>query len=645
MNYNFHKINQTVKRQFFLLMLCFVITFLGSFLYFIVLSRIGYFFASGLYINFWISLVIYSYFIINAVYALLLNFRFILVLFQKIRTVDHPIIEADEPQLFELIKEIMDELNLTYLPKIYIKDQIEVEIEYANQMIAIYNPKRYRLLIGLSLFQCLTREEFKAYLKFEMTKLAHPNAMILQRYNALIFSIYGMFLRVEDIDNKKMIWPKLSPRSFFFLAYTYFYILETFTIEVYKKLRAKVQQLNQILTEEEHISYSSDYIRAIYKLDEYYRIHSFTKDFALDNLHHQYNLTNVYGFTQYVLSKSDFKEDLLSEYNNYLEKTKIDASHFENNIERFLRIKAIKNQFDFPITTSHSKNFQLNTGYFYGFTSHKKDGELTTFDLLLDRLKSFQKAKKLPFFFNDLCKFITFDFEALKNTYQSDEIYFCKDSLFDKTRIKLVEDSHVLCRDLELLHNLKDNHFKTIIYNNQSYAKNEINALLDELIVQHHQNLEKIQLYLEELYVYFKTFQVEESKAIVLTLIELKYDLEESHTLADEIHYLKDGIYTEVNDTLVQHLIERFEEKFIPVKACLKKNISHSILSELYTEEIIETIATLISSPIPLYEKGIYFREGFETMMKLNTWNLVIQQDLIHLYTKKYFELNKNLYP
>ena len=645
MNYNFHKINQTVIKQILLLMLCFFLTFIGSFIYFIVLSRIGYAIASGLYINFWISLVIYSYFIINAVYAIILNFRGILVLFQKIRTVDHPIEQKDEPQLFEVVKEIVEELNLNYIPNIYIKEQIEIEIEHANQMVAIYNPKRFRLLIGLALFQCLTREEFKAYLKVELAKLAHPNAIKVQRYNAMIFSCYGMFLRIEDVDRQKLTWPKLSPRSFFFFAYSYYYLTETITIEIFKRLRANVQQLNQLLAEEEKNTYSPAYIQAIYKLDEYYRIHSYTKAFAIDHLHHQYNITNVYGFTQYVLHQQDFKAELLAEYNNYLEKTKIDASYFEDNIEKFLNIKAVKNQFQLPNDTPESKIFQLNSGYLYGFKTHQNEGELASYNVIFQRLKSFQKAKKLPFFFNELCKFITFDFEALKNTYQSDEIYLRKEGLFEQAKIKLVEDAHVLCRDLELLHSLKENHFKTIIYDQQVYTKEEINALLDDLIVQHHQNIEDIQAYLEELYIYFKTFQVDESKEIVLKLVDLKNSLAEAHELADEIHFLKDGIYTEANDKLVQQLIERFEEKFIPVKKSLGQHISDEILTELYTTEILETISTWLTSPIPLYEKGIYFQEGFETMMKLNTWNLVIQQDLIHLYTKKYFELNQNVYP
>ncbi len=79
----------------------------------------------------------------------------------------HEIKSADEPELFQFIQRVVDEVGSDFPKKIYLSNEVNAYVFYNSNFLSLFFPVRKNLVIGLGLINSIDMSEFKAILAHE----------------------------------------------------------------------------------------------------------------------------------------------------------------------------------------------------------------------------------------------------------------------------------------------------------------------------------------------------------------------------------------------------------------------------------------------------------------------------------------------
>lgn len=102
------------------------------------------------------------------------------------------ITERDEPQLFNMIHEIIEEVGTTFPKKVYLSSEVNASVFYDSNFWSMFFPIKKNLQIGLGLINTVTKEELKAILSHEFGHFSQRTMKIgsyVYNVNQVIFNI------------------------------------------------------------------------------------------------------------------------------------------------------------------------------------------------------------------------------------------------------------------------------------------------------------------------------------------------------------------------------------------------------------------------------------------------------------------------
>jgi len=75
--------------------------------------------------------------------------------------------EQQEPELFNMIREIVQSVGTSFPKKVYLSSEVNAAVFYDSSFWSMFFPVKKNLLIGLGLVNTVTKEELKAILSHE----------------------------------------------------------------------------------------------------------------------------------------------------------------------------------------------------------------------------------------------------------------------------------------------------------------------------------------------------------------------------------------------------------------------------------------------------------------------------------------------
>lgn len=126
------------------------------------------------------------------------------------------IFEKDEPKLFALIREVVDEVQTKFPNKVLISSEVNASVFYNSNFWSMLFPVRKNLLIGLGLVNSVNQQEFKAILAHEFGHFSQKSMKVGSYVYNLNKIIYSMFNNNESFEKMIASWSNINGYFAFF---------------------------------------------------------------------------------------------------------------------------------------------------------------------------------------------------------------------------------------------------------------------------------------------------------------------------------------------------------------------------------------------------------------------------------------------
>jgi len=145
--------------------------------------------------------------------------------FTKIET-DHltEIKARDEPQLFALIHNIVNEVETSFPKKVFLSHDVNASVFYDSNFWSMFLPIRKNLQIGVGLINSVTQQELKAILAHEFGHFSQRSMKLVSYVYHVNQVIYNMLYKNDSLDNSFQKWENVSGYSAIFIGISVFII-------------------------------------------------------------------------------------------------------------------------------------------------------------------------------------------------------------------------------------------------------------------------------------------------------------------------------------------------------------------------------------------------------------------------------------
>ena len=127
--------------------------------------------------------------------------------------------ETQEPQLFKMIAEIVNEVGTAFPKKVYLSSDVNASVFYDSTFWSMFLPVKKNLQIGLGLVNCITKEELKAILSHEFGHFSQRTMKVGSYVHNVNQMIFNMLYDNEKYDKLTEKWANTSGYFvLFFLA-------------------------------------------------------------------------------------------------------------------------------------------------------------------------------------------------------------------------------------------------------------------------------------------------------------------------------------------------------------------------------------------------------------------------------------------
>ncbi|MER3320144.1 MAG: M48 family metallopeptidase [Allomuricauda sp.] len=116
----------------------------------------------------------------------------------------------DEPELFDLIKDIVNEVGTQFPKKVYLSSEVNASVFYNSSFWSMFFPVRKNLHIGLGLVNSLTKEELKAVLSHEFGHFSQKTMKVGSFVYNVNHVIYNMLFDNDGYDEIIRKWSSFS---------------------------------------------------------------------------------------------------------------------------------------------------------------------------------------------------------------------------------------------------------------------------------------------------------------------------------------------------------------------------------------------------------------------------------------------------
>lgn len=588
----------------------------------------------------------------------LIGFGFLILFFLlkfifKVHKVDRSqlleIKKTDEPGLFNLIHEIIDQIGIRFPKKVYLSPDVNASVFYNSGFWSMILPVKKNLLIGVGLVNAVTILELKAILSHEFGHFSQKTTKV----GSFVYNInHIIFNMLYENDSYDMLVQGLAgiSRSFVFFVVVAMKIIQ-FIQWILRKMydvvninyRGLSRQMEFHADETAaNITDSQPLIDALLRLS----LAEFSFNFALDfynlSLPKNFISENVFREQEYIMNyqarinnipfANKFPLVTLKAINKF-NKSKLIikdqwASHpgLKDRIERLEKLNNTSQRADSVPANTLFQNIEetqiIITKKLFNQINHNNE-------IVINPLSDFEKK---------------YEEELLKNSY--DKIYngyyddrnpalldvtdltkeindFYLSDLFSSEKVDLVYTALSLENDINTLLQVNDKTFKikSFDYDGRRYKKKDINRLVDLLKVELDNKNE--QLKLNDINIFRFFLKIEESKLDKPNLVDYYNDYFTFTKESDK----KAKLYVELSNAIqfiqLKTPFDQIQSNFRKIvaieyelKKAIKELLSDKDLQTEIKDETKENFERYLSKDWVYFGQTKYFDDNLRMMLK-----------------------------
>ncbi|MEZ4796313.1 MAG: M48 family metalloprotease [Flavobacteriaceae bacterium] len=577
--------------------------------------------------------------------------------------------ENEEPELFKLIKEIVDKVGTTFPKKVYLSADVNASVFYDSSFWSMFLPVKKNLQIGIGLINTIDRNELKAILSHEFGHFSQKTMKVGSYVYNVNQIIYNMLYDNDNYEKMTQSWANASG---------YFAIFVILAIKIVEGIQWVLRKMYDFVNKNylglsREMEFHADEIAA--NITGYEPLKSSLLRMNLAD----YSFNTALSFyndkiTENVKSKNIFKEQsFLLQF--YAEEDKLP---FKNglpivtleDVNKFNKSKlVIKDQWaSHPSTEERIKNLEKikkiitsdnNEPANSIFTNIEELQEVLTNNLFKD--VAFEQSPVINSFDNFKLEFIELfnknTFSKHFNGYFDDKnpIFFnindldkIKDDLslsdlFNDEKVNLNYESLSLKNDIDVIKQINDKtiKIKTYDYDGRKYDKKSS----DELITNLEKKLANINEQIKKndisIFLFFKSLEdkyCSENKLKYLYSTLFNYDKEYDSKIITYNELMEKLQFISVK-TPFDKIRENFKEvkKIEPV---LKENISIFLKDSKYDQEIKKEMKEDFESYLKI-ERQYFIGENYIDKNLNLLFNVL--NSYVFLLSKGYFIHKKEL--
>lgn len=577
--------------------------------------------------------------------------------------------QKDEPILFNLIEEIVKEIDTSFPKKIYVSSDVNAAVFFDSSFYSMLFPTRKNLQIGLGLVNAVTHSEFKAILAHEFGHFSQKTLSVGSYVYHINMVINSLLIDNESFRDSIKKWENTNAYFFPFVIIASLInegiklVLKQMYIIVNKSYMALSREMefhadaiaasvtgyepvkNSLLrmafadnTFSTVLNFYNDRISENVKSNNLYKDHSLVMNFLaeLNSIPKTNGLPNIsleeqskYNKSKLVIKDQWASHPTTTERISRLEKTCSSKKYDSDLLANSLFSDIIKTQ-------KKITNNLFESVYYEGATKaieHEKFLEEYKREVLSNSFSKIYNG------YYDSRNPVNFD---LKHDADHPEI-ITKDELFSDEIMDIVHSSISLKNDIQTLTDISNKTIfvKTFDYNGVRFNNKDAGKLIEELSPQ----LERINELLKandlKIYKYFSGLEEKLDKAKELK--QLYKEFFDFDKLFDSKYEIYTDLLNDLKFTSVTTRLDKIRTNFKKIKIkeeLLKIEINQLLADEILIPEITDEIRELMerytSTSLDYFGVAIY-----------NDDNLNLLYSAIHNYghllTRKYFLMKRRL--
>ena len=577
--------------------------------------------------------------------------------------------EHQEPELFKMIREIVQQVDTSFPKKVYVSSEVNAAVFYDSSFWSMFLPVKKNLLIGLGLVNTVTKEELKAILSHEFGHFSQKTMKVGSYVYNVNQVIFNMLADNASYQNLVQRWANVSG---------YFSIFVVLAVRINQGIQWILRKL-YVVVNKSHMGLSREMefhadeiaasvtgyeplkkslLRMALADQSWNKVLNFYDGKISENI----KSTNLYADQSTVMHflaetnslsiTNDLPDISLEEQSKY-DKSKLVikdqwASHPTTN-ERITRLE--KTGFtsdcksDVLANTIFADAPQLQkqiTDKLFASISYPGETKAITADTFLDEYRKENVSVSFPKIYNGYYDSKNpVDFSLNPGISGNEALTFGE--LFSDTKVDLVYTAIALQNDMQTLQQIADKPLlvKTFDYDGVRHKSKNARKLIDKLKPE----LDRLNALIREndyeIYQFFKREETRQNKPEALTqlynnffafdkIFDSKYEI---YTwLLNELHFTSESTpYAQIRDNFY---------KIQPTEELMKKEIvallTDTVLQPEITAEIKEKLEQYTSATLEYFKGTSYVDDN------LNILYAAIQ-NYGFLLSRKYFLMKKEI--
>lgn len=575
----------------------------------------------------------------------------------------------DEPELYKMIQELVDEIGTDFPKKIYISPQINASVFYDSSFWSMFFPVKKNLHIGIGLVNSTTVTELKGILAHEFGHFSQKSMKVGSYVYNVNKIIYNLLYENDDYGNAVSYWASKS---------NYFAIL----IQIALVFNQMIQHVLQFMYKIVNVNYmalsremefhadeiatntvgSQPMINSMLRMDLANNTFDLVIDYYNSKIEKSITTTNI--FPNHLLAMNFIARTNKIAIEDHL--PKVDSDFYE----RFNKSKlVIKNQWEsHPVTEERVAAFKkLNISgeldnrpaneLFSNPTATQEKMTKKMFDTVVypetptaeetgQFIKSFEKdykEDKYPDLYNgyyDNHKISPIDLESI---IQNPDTTATLEELYSNEIVELTYNMNAQNTDSETLRRIANKEFKikTFDYDGNKYKASQAQSVLDNLNKIVNETKEKLRNNDAEIFRFF--YQKAKQKNAETQLVTLYKDF---FSISNQLHEKSKYYYEMFEEFAFAYETHKFEEiqskmsNYYTIEARFKEVYQSVLEDELYKDVISDAERT--DALAYINDDPVYFSYQKYDDEAINTKNM-----MTHLYMailqKAFLRKNKKI--
>lgn len=579
------------------------------------------------------------------------------------------ITRSNEPALFQMIDEIVQEVKTSFPRKVYLSTDVNAAVFYDSSFWSMFLPVEKNLMIGMGLVNTVTSEELRAILSHEFGHFSQRTMKVGSYVYNLNQVIFNMLYDNESYEQLIQKWANVSG---------YFTIFVAGAVKINMGIQWILRKLYDVVNKNylglsREMEFHADEIAASVTGHEPLKSALLRMSLADNSFSEAINFYN--GKIAFNIKSENIYRDqtavlqCLAEANNFPlihdlpavspeEQSKFDKSKLviENQWASHPttkdRIKRLENTgftaSDKPAVLANKlfksiEDTQIRlTGKLFETISYQGETKFISSDSFREEYQNSVLANSFAKMYNGYYDHKTITLLDLKpdRTLKMDMDW---NELFSDEKVDLVYTAIALQNDRQALKNIADNslHLKSFDYDGVRYKRKEAVLLLEKLDAEQEHLDQQIKANDQNIYAYFRDAEAEQDWPQQLE--DLYRDFLEFDDAFNTLYGLYIGL---LNDLQFLHTTTPYEQiksnlaKIIPAEEKLKAEInqllSDEILQAEITQEIRENLERYTSQTWEYFGVTMYYDDN------LNLLTRAID-NYAYLLSRKYFLMKKNI--